>query len=277
MNVFNHKLYNAFSNKNVLKVIAGLDNTNIYNILKLAKISELAGATYLDIVAKPSIVSILKSVVKLPICVSSISSLELYNCALAGADILEIGNYDVFYEKKLNLNYSDIVNLAYQTRKLIKDKDICVTIPNSLNLLEQLNLAKDLEEIGINIIQTEGSISKANISLRKMLNHDFIRSSTSSTSCTLSSTYVISKNIDIPVIAASGINSISSPIGIFYGASGIGVGSSIKDYMNTEYLLEYIQEIIFNMKQYNNQIKLSPLVYKDTSLLDKKNITHIQF
>nr|QCI04209.1 hypothetical protein [Anotrichium furcellatum] len=262
MHIFNKNLSDSLQKKSVLKVIAGLDNINIYNIAILAKAAELAKATYIDIVANTHVLSLLKSFIKLPICVSSIDSLELYNCYMAGADILEIGNFDVFYKKKIFFSSKDIVELAYETRKLIHDKDICVTIPYHLSLSEQIKLSKDLEQIGINIIQTESHFSKFNNNCNNFV--DKIEKSAHKAADSLSSTYILANSTDLPIITSSGINDMSSSIAILYGASGIGVGSSIKKHPNISSMSSYIKDIMKAIHLYSLNNIDSQHCYKST-------------
>ena len=96
---FTSKKYekNLFNKKSV-KVITGIDNFKIIDIIKKIQAADLAGATYIDIAAHPLIVSIAKSITNLPVCVSSIDPIALYNCVLAGSDIVEVGNFDIFYD-----------------------------------------------------------------------------------------------------------------------------------------------------------------------------------
>nr|QCI06528.1 hypothetical protein [Erythroglossum lusitanicum] len=254
MKLFHEQLYNLFQLKRVIKIISGLNNSNINQIIKIVKSAELSRASYIDIVANTKIIKIIKSITYLPICVSSIDPLELYNCVIAGADLVEIGNFDCFYKKGLTLSSDQILQLAKETRELIKDRDICVTIPCIFKLSHQIQLAQDLEALGINIIQTEGLISKYNNKSNK--EYDKIFCSTNIASETLSSTYTISRYVNIPVIAASGINYISSSIAMFYGASGIGIYSEIK-YKKTIYdMTFYLNQIYFSLyyqkKIYNN-------------------------
>jgi thiamine monophosphate synthase len=43
----------------------------------------------------------------------------------------------------------------------------------------------------------------------------------------LAAAYEISRAIDIPVLCASGLSSVTAPLAIAAGASGVGVGSAI--------------------------------------------------
>nr|YP_009395948.1 hypothetical protein [Dasya naccarioides]ARW65134.1 hypothetical protein [Dasya naccarioides] len=254
MNLFNKQLKNSFRNKQVIKVISGLGNLHLDKIIRITKAAELSHASYIDIVANTRIVSIINSITTLPICVSSIDPFELYNCSLAGADIFEIGNFDNFYSKKIYFSSSQILKLAKLTRFLISDKDICVTIPHTLNLYDQIILSKQLEELGVNILQTEGSVSRKNL-YNKSFN-DNISHSIISASEALSSTYAISNAVNIPVISSSRLNYISSSIAITCGAAGIGLASNLYKQKSIINMSAYIDEMYYSMTSQlnNNQI-----------------------
>ena len=240
MNLHNKQIKDAFSNKSLIKVIAGIDNTNIKNVLKIAKSADSSQATYIDIAANVRLVKILKNVSQLPICISSINSIDIYNCILAGADIIEIGNYDFFYNKGIYLTVEQIINLVLEVKSFMANVDICVTIPYYISLCEQIQLAKKLEIIGVNILQTEGvsrlhklQISDTCVDLINVKN-TFLPS--------LLSTYMISKAVHIPIITSSGSKNITSHIPSNYGASGIGIGSSLRNQTNIRDMVKYINQ-----------------------------------
>lgn len=72
MNLFNTQLKTSFQNKQIIKIISGLSNLDLDKIIRITKAAELSHASYIDIVANTQIVSIIKSITALPICVSSI-------------------------------------------------------------------------------------------------------------------------------------------------------------------------------------------------------------
>nr|YP_009398632.1 hypothetical protein [Kuetzingia canaliculata]ARW67818.1 hypothetical protein [Kuetzingia canaliculata] len=258
MNLFNAELCQHFKSKQVIKVITGLDNSDIDKILKIVKAAELSKVNYIDTIANPSIVSILKSISSLPICVSSINPIDLYNCVIAGADLVELGNFDSLYKRNIYLNSSDIFNLAKETLELVNNIDICVTIPYYLNWQEQIILAQKLENIGISILQTEGSpISKPyrnyNIITPKPNNYDNVFCSFNSSCLSLSSTYILSNHVKIPVITSSKINCLSSSMAMLYGASGIGIGSAISQINDLNNMYSYIEELRQSLYLINHQ------------------------
>ena len=242
MQLFNKKLNDMFTKKQVVKIISGIDNTNFNIILKYIKTCEMSNATYIDITANPNIVSVVKRLTDLPICISSISVKALYDCVQAGADIIEIGNFDSFYSEGIILSSEQIVAMANQIRTLFPYIDICVTIPHTLQLEQQVILALQLEKIGVNIIQTEGKLIQSNNDIDNDKNN--LYSSICRASLALSSVYYLSKSINIPIIASSSINSVNAPIALAYGASGIGIKSAISDLSCINQMSSYINEII---------------------------------
>nr|YP_009399262.1 hypothetical protein [Kapraunia schneideri]ARW68868.1 hypothetical protein [Kapraunia schneideri] len=240
MNIHNKQIKDAFDAKSLIKVIAGIDNTNIKNVIKIAKAADLSQATYIDIAANVKLVKILKKISQLPICISSINSIDIYNCILAGADIIEIGNYDFFYNKGIYLTAEQIISLVLEVKSFKANIDICVTIPYYISLFEQMQLAKKLYIIGVNILQTEG-ISKLHKLQSPGSCFDLINVKNTFLPSLLS-TYMISKSVNIPVITASGSKNIISHIPSNYGASGIGVGSSLKNQMSIRDIVKYINQ-----------------------------------
>lgn len=274
MNLFNSDLKNKCIEKKVIKVITGLNNFNINDISKKVKAAELGGATYIDVAAHPDIVLESKLWTDLPICVSSIDPISLYKCILVGADMVEIGNFDIFYSNNISFCEKQVLDLAKETKLLLNSIKVCVTIPHKFSLKQQIQLAIALKEIGIEVIQTEG-ISTKNKLLSKYRSK--ILNSTYKASSALSSSYILSKYIDIPIIASSGIDTLSAPIAISYGASGIGVGSSLNNFQIINRMANYINEIINSLYnnnsiinlQYNNYLIINIIQY---SLINVKTI-----
>lgn len=225
-----------FNEKRAVKVITGLNNFKVKQIKQMTQAAEIAKATYMDIAADINIVKEIKSISTIPICVSAVSVQKLIQCQQSGVQILEIGNYDAFYEQGRLFSSKEIMQISQDTRELLPDTTLCVTIPHILCVEEQSKLTQDLKNIGIDIIQTEGK--STSFSKQGDLS-GMIQKSAS----TCSSTYAISKNSNIPIISASGISALTSPISFLYGASCIGIGTSIKRLNNVASMVMYIHEI----------------------------------
>ncbi len=231
----------ACSEKQVIKTIIGIDNFNFVNSIEKIKAAEIAGSTYIDIAANVDILLEAKSFVSLPICVSSICVQELVNCHKAGADMLEIGNFDIFYGRHIHLTGEDIFSIVKELIYQLPQASICVTIPHCLSIHQQIILAKRLKNLGIDMIQTEGWSSKK-MDLLDLSDMITIASST------LGNALALSNAVDIPVIASSGISSLTAPIAISCGAIGVGIGSFFNYFDSTLELSKEISETLNIMK-----------------------------
>ncbi|KAK4488179.1 hypothetical protein RD792_003922 [Penstemon davidsonii] len=146
----------------------------------------------------------------------------LENADLGGdrLNTVEIGNYDSFYEKGLTFSPEQILSLTKETRRILPYVALSVTVPHTLSLPDQIKLAEQLEQEGVDIIQTEGgkcsNPSKAGI-----------LGLIEKASPTLAAAYSISRAVRIPVMCSSGLSSVTAPMAITAGASGVGVGSAV--------------------------------------------------
>jgi hypothetical protein len=274
MKLFNKKLNSIFQNKQVVKIISGIDNLNINNILQYIQVCELNKATYIDIIANPKIVRFIKKISNLPVCVSSIDLQSLYDSVLAGADIIEIGNFDIFYKQGINLSSKQILSIAQQARNLLPYTDICVTIPHIFTINQQIELALKLENLGINILQTEGSISEVtylDLSNKKYILQDSLFNALVKASPTLSSVYILSNEVNIPVIASSNISVLTSNIAFSYGASGIGLKSEISKFPDVNQMSLRINEIMSSLDINNSNISNINYVHNNLNL---NNLTY---
>nr|YP_010952181.1 hypothetical protein Ycf23 [Gloiopeltis furcata]WMP13850.1 hypothetical protein Ycf23 [Gloiopeltis furcata] len=253
MNLSYLNLKKKISEKRAVKIITGLNNFKINEIIKVAKAAELGGATYLDIAADPVAVQIIKSITHLPVCVSSINPLDLHQCVLAGADMVEVGNFDCFYENNIFFSQYEVLKLTQEIQQLLNNVEICVTIPHYLLLSEQIDLVASLKNLGISLIQTEGLSTKNCVPSG---NDFFISDFTHRASSALSSSYAITNSVDINVIASSGINAISAPIAISYGASAVGIGSALSSFSTIHQMANYINEIVCSLSC-NNEYQRS--------------------
>ncbi|KAK1322023.1 Anaphase-promoting complex subunit 11 [Acorus calamus] len=180
----------SFHEKRALKIIAGLQNFDRSVIASVVTAADKGGATHVDIACDPDLVNLAVSLTSLPICVSSVDPEEFPAAVEAGAQMVEIGNYDSFYEM------------------------------GRLFSPEEVMLAELLEQEGADIIQTEGgkysSPSKPGVL-------GLIEKATP----TLASAYSISRAVKIPVMCSSGLSAVTAPMALTAGASGVGIGSAV--------------------------------------------------
>ncbi len=211
----------ALSEKRAVKIIAGIDNFDAESVKKVVKSASNSGASAIDICANPDIIAMARSMTDLPLFVSSIDPQELAHAAILGADAIELGNFDALYKKGLTFSASKVLSLVKRTLELL-DRDVffCVTIPGELEIAEQIELARELEDLGIDLIQTEGHFSKE-------MPENGVRGLVERAELTLANTIELTRNVEIPVMTATGINPTTAPLAFAAGASAIGCGSCV--------------------------------------------------
>ncbi|MEA5552889.1 DUF561 domain-containing protein [Anabaena cylindrica UHCC 0172] len=219
-------LQRAFANRSVLKVISGLNNFNAESVAATIKATEFGGATFVDIAADVSLVQLAKSLTSLPVCVSAVEPEKFVQAVAAGADLIEIGNFDSFYAQGRRFEAEEVLELTRQTRALLPEITLSVTVPHILELDQQVQLAEDLVKAGADIIQTEGGTSSKPA-------HGGTLGLIEKAAPTLAAAYEISRVVSVPVLCASGISNVTAPLAIASGAAGVGVGSAINQ-LNSE-------------------------------------------
>ncbi len=219
-------LQNAFNNHRVLKVISGLNNFDSDRVAAIIKAAELGGATFVDIAANPALVQLAKNLINLPVCVSAVEPEKFVEAVAAGADLIEIGNFDSFYAQGRRFEAEEVLALTHQTRALFPEITLSVTVPHILTLDQQVELAEELVKAGADIIQTEGGTSS-------QPSHPGTLGLIEKAAPTLAAAYEISRAVSVPVLCASGISNVTVPLAIASGAAGVGVGSAINQ-LNSE-------------------------------------------
>lgn len=219
-------LQRAFTNRRVLKVISGLNNFDAASVAATVKAAEFGGATFVDIAADSSLVQLAKNLTNLPVCVSAVEPEKFVQAVAAGADLIEIGNFDSFYAQGRRFEAEEVLALTKQTRTLLPEITLSVTVPHILELDRQVQLAEELVKAGADIIQTEGGTSSNPV-------HPGTLGLIEKAAPTLAAAYEISRAVIVPVLCASGISSVTAPLAIAAGAAGVGVGSAINQ-LNSE-------------------------------------------
>lgn len=219
-------LHRALANRTALKVISGLQNFDRANVAAVVKAAEIGGATFVDIAADADLIRMAKSLTSLPVCVSAVEVDRFVMAVEAGADLIEIGNFDSFYAQGRTFGAEEVLELTRQTRARLPQVMLSVTVPHVLALSEQVALAEALVEAGADVIQTEGGTSSAPKSAG-------VLGLIEKAAPTLAAAHEISNAVSVPVLCASGISSVTAPLAIAAGAAGVGVGSAIHQ-LNSE-------------------------------------------
>ncbi|XP_011010418.1 PREDICTED: uncharacterized protein ycf23-like [Populus euphratica] len=209
-----------FHERRALKIISGLQNFNKENVASVVTAADKGGATHVDIACDPELVKLAIILTSLPVCVSSVEPRAFLAAVEAGAQMVEIGNYDSFYDQGVVFSPEKILNLTKETKRILPSVTLSVTVPHTLSLPDQVKLAELLEQEGVDIIQTEGG-KCSNPSKSGVLG--LIEKATPS----LAAAYSISRAVKIPVMCSSGLSAVTAPMAITAGAAGVGVGSAI--------------------------------------------------
>ncbi len=210
----------ALNEKRAVKIIAGIDNFDAEKVKKVVMAASGSGASAIDICADAEIVKMVRSLTDMPIFVSSTDPVELAHAVELGADAVELGNFDALYKKGISYSASQVLSLAKRTKELISDAYICITVPGELEIGEQIELARELENLGIDLIQTEGHFSNEAPSAG-------VRGLIERAELTISNTIELSRNIDLPIMTSTGINPTTASLAFAAGASAIGCGSCV--------------------------------------------------
>ncbi len=212
-------------NKPFLKIIAGIENRDAKNVLSIIDAAVFCKVSAIDICDDEQIIKLTKNLLvntETKLFVSSLNAINLIKASQLGADYLELGNYDHLYPQGLVMTSKQILE---DVNYLLKHDlyNLSVTVPGYLSPNEQADLAQELYELGVPIIQTEGgSISKAS--------YTGAIGQIEKAKITLANT--IELKMACPnacIMAAGGLSSITVPLALSAGASGIGVGKAISN------------------------------------------------
>lgn len=210
----------ALSEKRAVKIISGIDNFDAESVKKVVMAASNSGASAVDICANPDIIAMARDLTDIALFVSSVDPEELAHAVALGADAVELGNFDALYKKGIAFSASQVLNLAKRTKELIGDTFFCVTIPGELEIAEQVELARELETLGVDLIQTEGHFSKE-------IPSNGVRGLIERAELTISNTIELSRNVELPIMTATGINPTTASLAFAAGASAIGCGSCV--------------------------------------------------
>ena len=210
----------ALQEKRAVKIISGIDNYDIDSVKKVVVSASNSGASAIDICDDSNIISMARDLTDLPIFVSSVDPEKLAHAIIIGADAVELGNFDALYKKGQSFSSAQVLALAKRTKELIGDTFFCVTIPGELEIGEQVELARELEAIGVDLIQTEGHFSNESPS-------NGVKGLIERAELTISNTIELSRNIELPIMTATGINPTTASLAFAAGASAIGCGSCV--------------------------------------------------
>jgi hypothetical protein len=209
--------------RTAVKAIAGIANLEIDRIEQVVRAANEAGVVAVDVAAARPVVEHVRAMTDAVLFASSIHPAELAEAVEAGADAVELGNYDALYDQGLFLSAEDVLKLAQETVSRVAGRAfVCVTVPGHLGVDAQIRLARELEALGVNLIQTEGAarLLAAEPKVQTL-------SAAEKATLTLSNTRALVAATRLPVMSASGIAAVNVADAIEAGASAVGIGSAI--------------------------------------------------
>ena len=230
--------------KRGIVISTGVDNFDLRKIAKISKAAQAAKASAIDIPANKDIYNTVKKYAKLPIMVSTYHPFQALECAKWGVEAIKIGNYEPAYKKGHFFNIDEIYDICLETLSLTNNFDVftCVTIPGYIKIEDQIKLAKKLQILGIDLIQTE--------CFRRTETHLFNDAKT-----TIENTYELTNNTLIPIMAASGMNIKTAPIAFSSGASATAFGTVINKLESEVQMATMIMQIVNSISHRNSLYK----------------------
>lgn len=225
--------------KKAIKIIAGIDNFDIESVKNVVNAAQIGGASAVDICFNEEIISTVKDMTTLPVFVSSVIPSELAKAVELGADAIEVGNFDAFYKKGQRVSAQEVLNIVNETLRLLDGHKtfMCVTVPGHIDVSEQISLALKLEEMGIDLIQTEGA---ATVTPDKTGARGLLQTAEVS----ISNTIELARNVSVPIMTASGITTTTAPMAFAAGASAIGVGSCVNKLNSVIAMIAVVKSLV---------------------------------
>ena len=220
-----------------LKVISGLNNFDRDRVAAVVNAADQGGATFVDIAADPDLIRMVKRLTSLPVCVSAVEPAKLVAAMEAGADLVEIGNFDSFYAQGIRFEAAEVLAITRETRRLLPSVTLSVTVPHILELDQQVQLAEALVNAGADLIQTEGGTSSAPV-------HAGTLGLIEKAAPTLAAAYEIARVVNVPVLCASGLSSVTVPLAISAGAAGVGIGSAINKLSSEIEMIAVVRSLV---------------------------------
>ena len=219
-------LRRSLDQRSTLKVIAGLMNFDATSVARVSRAAGLGGADLIDVACDPELVALaLELSGGVPVCVSSVEPEQFPAAVAAGAALVEIGNYDAFYPQGRVFGAEEVLELTRRTRALLPEVVMSVTVPHTLPMDQQEQLAVELVAAGADLIQTEGGTSAKPFSAGSL---GLIEKAAPTLAAAHSISAALQQaGLHAPVLCASGLSAVTVSMAIAAGASGVGVGSAV--------------------------------------------------
>ena len=228
--------------KRAIKVAVG--SSDLEKAAKVCRAAQGARASAIDIPFSKEIYDVARKNSKLPIIVSSIHPFEILEAIKMGADGVQIGNYWDLYRSGKYFNAEEIYDVVLETLGLINEYEtfICVTIPASLEMNEQIDLIHKLEVLGVDMIQTEG--------YKKVAVNGIIVESAFDSILNLGECLKVSK---LPIMASSGMSTKTLFAAFERGANAVAVDNVVNQLPSEVAMKTVLMEMVASVS-YRNSI-----------------------
>ncbi len=208
-------------NTPILKAIAGIDNFDAERVLMIARAAETAKMPALDIAADPELVTAVRKVYSGTLFVSSLDPQLLLACEAAGADVIELGNFDALYAQGEFIDAATVLRLSQALNDTVS-LPLSITVPGHLSLDTQCELVQQLSTLNkVAMIQTEGAVRQLSPEAQTAL-----ITAQEKAAISLKNTAVLAKASRLAVMTASGFDHTNLLDAFEAGASAVGVGSA---------------------------------------------------
>lgn len=211
--------------RQAIKVIAGISNFDEDRVGRLVRAADqVSGLGAVDVAAQENVVRLARDNTRLFVFASCIDPENLANTLDWGADGVELGNYDALYEKGIFLDAAEVLDRSRQLMARLEGRDplVSITVPGHLDTASQVNLARELEALGVDLIQTEGATRR--LSREKSVQP---LGAAEKFEITLANTQALSRATRLPVMTATGITPENVAMAFVRGAWAVGVGSAV--------------------------------------------------
>ena len=193
---------------------------DLENIKRVSVAAQSGMASSVCVSASKETIKRAKEYTKLCVFGASYNPFKLLEAMKEGADGIVIGNYNELYKNNMLLTVDDIYEIVVEAMSLTKKFEpfVAVTIPGYMQIEDQIELAKKLEILGVDLIQTEGV---------QMIKSMAIKGSVGSAKISIGNTMELFDNVRLPIMTMSGLTEKTVPLAFSAGARGVGVGSCV--------------------------------------------------
>ena len=111
-------------------------NFDAASVERVARAAGHGGADLIDVACDAELVKLaIEASGGVPVCVSSVEPEQFPAAVAAGAEMVEIGNYDAFYPQGRIFGADEVLELTRRTRALLPEVVLSVTVPHVLSLI----------------------------------------------------------------------------------------------------------------------------------------------